>query len=110
MFATENEAVLKLVTDEHVGNFVELIRSVGRQSRFTKFMAVLCRCDGLAIRHNQWRICGLLVRDAPELLLNLRLEVAGASAAAPVTQAEPSDFKREENSSAGKNEPSLFGR
>jgi len=26
MFATENEAVLKLVTDEHVGNFFGLTR------------------------------------------------------------------------------------
>jgi len=70
----ENESVLKLVTDKHVAKFISLIREVGRQARYTKFLTVLCQCGGLPIRVNQWRICKMLVHEAPELLTSLKLE------------------------------------
>jgi hypothetical protein len=37
-------------------------------------LAVLCQCDGRAVRRNQARIARIFLQEAPELLLTLRLE------------------------------------
>ena len=45
-----------------------------RQVRFVDFLAVLCVCNGKAVRPNQDRICQLLVCGAPELLAKFTLK------------------------------------
>ena len=69
--------MLDLVTDELVERFVQLIREAGRETYFVEFLMVLCECQGKAVRHNQWRVCRLLMQAAPELVLRLRLTPTG---------------------------------
>ena len=73
----DNVQMLDLVTDELVDRFVQLIREAGRETYFVEFLMVLCECQGKAVRHNQWRVCRLLMQAAPELLLQLRLTPTG---------------------------------
>ena len=72
------------MTDENVAMFINLIRQNGRQGRFVKFLNVLCQCNGKAVRTNQWRVCNMLVKEAPELLIRLRLRPATANNKAAV--------------------------
>lgn len=69
----DNAEMLDCATDEIVSRFVHLIREVGRDVHFLEFLIVLCQCDGKAVRPNQWRVCRLLVQEAPELLFRLCL-------------------------------------
>ena len=80
----DNEQLLDKVTDENVAMFINLIRQNGRQGRFVKFLNVLCQCNGKAVRTNQWRVCNMLVKEAPELLIRLRLRPATANNKAAV--------------------------
>jgi hypothetical protein len=73
----DNAMMLDLVTDAHVSRFVQLIRENGRQARFIDFLQVLTQCNGKAVRPNQWRICRLLLQEAPELLVRLTLDRSG---------------------------------
>ena len=59
------------VDDATVLSFLRLIREVGRQENFVNFLIVLCQSRGKGVRTNQWRVCRLLVQEAPELLLHL---------------------------------------
>ena len=52
-------------------------RTVGREAKFIKFLHVLCQCNGKAVRPNQWRVCNLLLQEAPELLFKLSLRTKG---------------------------------
>lgn len=70
---TDNDMVDR-VPDETIRMFVELIRTKGRLDRYVQFLEVLCACRGKAVRANQWRIARMLLEDAPELLLSLRLD------------------------------------
>ena len=70
-----NAMMLDLVTDAHVSRFIELIHENGREARFIEFLQVLTACNGKAVRPNQWRICRLLLEEAPELLIKLELKV-----------------------------------
>ena len=70
----DNPQRLEAVTDEFVNSFIELLRQEGRHARFLEFLSVLCVCQGKAVRPNQWRVCRLLVSDAPELLLRLSVD------------------------------------
>ena len=56
---------------------------MGRQARYIEFLIVLCQCNGLAIRVNQWRICQLLLSEASELLPSLSVAPAASKKAAP---------------------------
>ena len=73
VFADNAEILDEMVTDETVSRFVELIRGAGREARFVEFLIVLCQCNGKAVRPNQWRVCKLLLQEAPELLFRLQL-------------------------------------
>eukprot|EP00966_Prymnesium_polylepis_P256965 5935807-Prymnesium_polylepis.1 len=47
------------------------------QARFVDFLLVLCQCNGKAVRPNQWRVCRLLLQQAPQLLFTLRVRSNG---------------------------------
>ena len=49
----DNVQMLEGVTDEHVDQFVSLIRETGRQARYIEFLESLCLCSGKAVRPNQ---------------------------------------------------------
>ena len=70
---TDNDELLDSIDDAMVASFLTLIRENGRHERFLNFLIQLCRSRGKPIRVNQWRICRLLVREAPELLIHLEL-------------------------------------
>ena len=70
---TDNDMVDR-VPDATIAMFVDLIRQKGRLSRYVKFLEVLCACRGKAVRVNQWRVSRMLLEEAPELLLTIRLE------------------------------------
>ena len=60
----DNAEMLDLVEKSHITRFVELIRDVGRETRFVDFLTVLCECDDRPVRSNQWRVCKLLVEKS----------------------------------------------
>ena len=69
---TDNEALLDKIDDSTIRTFLELIRADGgRHARYVDFLICLCHASGKAVRHNQWRICRMLIDEAPELLLKL---------------------------------------
>jgi len=74
----DNEALLETVDDDIVRMFVRLLRTQARLARFVDFLIVLCQCKGKAVRTNQWRVCRLLLVEAPELLLRLSLRRTAA--------------------------------
>jgi hypothetical protein len=75
---SENELLLDSVEDETIRTFVELIRAPGgRKARYLAFLLVLCRVGKLTVRTNQWRVCRMLIQEAPELLLVPILPRAG---------------------------------
>jgi len=81
------------VDDATVASFLRLIREVGRQDYFVDFLICLCRSRGKGVRTNQWRICRMLVTEAPELLLRLsHRESAGGGEKQIVVSAEPAFF------------------
>lgn len=69
----DNDELLDRVDDAMVGSFLRLIREERRGENFINFLIVLCQSRGKGVRTNQWRVCRLLVQEAPELLLHLKL-------------------------------------
>lgn len=70
---TDNDQLLDSIDDGMVESFLALIRKEnGRQERFLNFLIRLCLSRGKPVRVNQWRICRLLIKDAPELLIQLK--------------------------------------
>ena len=75
---TDNEELLDSIDDQTIEFFLELIRGEdGRQARYLDFLICLCHSGGKAVRVNQWRIAQMLVHEAPELLITLRLGKGG---------------------------------
>ena len=85
----DNEALLETVDDDIVLMFVRLLREQARLARFVDFLIVLCQCKGKAVRINQWRVCRLLIVEAPELLLKLSLSRTAAGSAATPAKGKP---------------------
>lgn len=44
--------------------------------RYVDFLVTLCRANGKAVRPNQWKVCELLVKRKPHLLVQLELKTA----------------------------------
>ena len=74
---SDNEMLLERVDEQTIMVFIDLIKNTGREARYVDFLVTLCRANGKAVRPNQWKVCDLLVKARPELLVPLSLETVG---------------------------------
>ena len=81
-----NNAMVDRVPDSTIMMFIELIRTKTRHQRYIRFLETLCSSHGKAVRPNQWRIARMLLEEAPDLLLHLRLEPAKGCVASSGSQ------------------------
>ena len=67
-----NKKLLDKITVDQIVFFVKLLKELGMDSNFVRFLSILCECDGVANARNQLLVCEKLVVENPNLLIGIK--------------------------------------